>query len=185
MEKPSAMEVMMKAYKESGGEVVDLPVEHGELPGITLEQFRWWGENMNTPKLYRMWHPEDHISHEMKTTTDKNGNAVTMLYAEEKIGDYSASVLRIRMGDPNASPVSPTYKPMTNGTMLGPDDEEIGGVYHECEETPGGMKMHSTFRMPARIPKEYLDALYQHSRTEMANLTKFLPKLYAEATGKK
>jgi hypothetical protein len=184
-EKPSAIEAMMKAYEESNGEYVDLTVEHGELPGITLEQFRWWGINMHTPELYRMWHPQDHISHQMKTETDKNGNTVTMLYAEEKIGDYSASMLRIRMEDPDASPVRRVYKPMASGTMLGPDDEEIGGVYHECEETPSGLKMHSTFRLPARIPQEFLDAMYRHSKTEMANLPKFLPKLYAEATGNK
>ena len=184
-QKPKALDVILKAYAESGGEIVDVPVEHGEIKGVTLEQFRWWGFNMHTPERYRMWHPQDHISHEARTETDKDGNTVTVLYAEERIGEYGASMLRLRMEDPESSPVSRTYKPMASGTMLGPDDEVIGGVYHEYEETPDGLKMHSTFRLPAKTPREFQQAIHDHSITEMATLPRFLPELYARETGGK
>lgn len=181
-EKPSALEVLMKAYEESNGKYVDLVVEHGELAGITVEHLKWWGIVMNDPINYRMWHPEDHISHEAKTMTDKNGKVVSILYAEEKVGDYSASVLRLRQEAPDSAPVKQIYKPLATNTMLGINDEEIGGIYHEFQPTPNGMIMRSTFRLPAKTPKKFLDAMYKHSKTEMGNFPKFLPELYAKAT---
>ena len=107
------------------------------------------------------------------------------MYAEEKVGDYSASILRLRPEEPNSAPVKQIYQPLASNTMLGPNDEEIGGVYHEFEPTPNGMIMRSTFRLPAKTPRKFLDAMYQHSKEEMANFPKFLPELYAKATGKK
>lgn len=178
--KPSALEVWMKAYEESNGEYIDLVVEHGELAGITMEHLKWWGTYMNDPVRYKMWHPEDHISHRIKTMTDKDGKVVSIMYAEERIGDYGASVLRLRQEDPDSSPVHQVYKPVATNTALGPNDEVIGGVYHECEPSANGMLMRSTFRLPAKTPQEFLDAMYEHSKTEMGNLPKFLPELYAK-----
>ena len=185
-EKPSGLDVLMKAYRESNGEYINLSVEHGELPGLRPELMAWWGEHMDNPEFYKMWHPEDHFTHDIETITDKDGNTVTMMYAEERVSPYAASILRLRQEDPESSPVSPrTYKPFASSTMLGPDDEVIGGIYHEAEVTPAGMKIHSTFRFPAKTPREFLDAMARHSKTEMGNFPKFLPDLYARETGKK
>lgn len=183
--KPNVLEVIMKAYEESNGEYIDMVVEHGELRGITMEHLKFWGEYMNEPANYKMWHPEDHISHDIKTVTDKDGGVGIYMYAEEKIGDYPASILRLRQEEPDSAPVKQVYKPLATNTMLGPNEEVIGGIYHEAEATPNGMIMRSTFRLPARIPNDFLDAMHKHSKEEMGNFPKFLPELYAKETGKK
>jgi hypothetical protein len=64
---------------------------------------------------------------------------------------------------------------MATNTLLGPEDEEIGGVYHECRPTPNGMLMRYTFCLPAKTPKSLLEAIGEHSKTEMGNFPKFLP----------
>lgn len=176
--KDTVLDVLMKAYEESEGGYVDLVVEHGELNGITLEHLKWWGQSMNDPVRYKMWHPEDHISHYVETLIDKNGKAVNVMYAEEKIGEYASSTLRLRQEAPDSAPVHQIYEPMATNTLLGPEDEEIGGVYHECRPTPNGMLMRSTFRLPVKTPKSLLEAICEHSKTEMGNFPKFLPQLY-------
>jgi hypothetical protein len=185
-ENPSVLDVLMRAYEESKGEYVDMVVEHGELPGITMEHLAWWGAHMNDPVNYKMWHPEDHISHHVETVTDKDGNVVKFMHAEESIGEYPAGVLRLRQEAPDSAPVKQVYKPLASSTSLGPNGEALGGVYHECEPTPNGIIMRSTFRLPAKTPKKFLDAMYEHSQTEMGNFPKFLPELYAKdkASGK-
>ena len=179
-ENPSVLDVLIRAYEESNGEYVDMVVEHGELPGITMEHLEWWGTHMNDPVNYKMWHPKDHISHRVERVTDKDGNVVSFMYAEESIGDYTASVLRLRLEDPDSAPVQQVYKPLASSTSLGPNDEVLGGVYHEYEPTPNGIIMRSTFRLPAKTPNKLLDAMYEHSKTEMGNFPKFLPGLYAK-----
>lgn len=180
-ENPSVLDVLMTAYKESNGEYLDMVVEHGELPGITMDHLAWWGTHMNDPVNYKKWHPEDHISHHVETITDNSGKFANFMLAEESIGKYPASVLRLRQEDPDSAPVQQIYKPLASSTSLGPNDEVLGGIYHECEPTANGVIMRSTFRLPAKTPKKFLDALYEHSKTEMGNFPKFLPELYAKA----
>jgi hypothetical protein len=184
-EKPAALEVLMKAYRESNGEYVDVVVEHGELEGITTGHLKWWGENLNNPEYYKMWHPEDHLTHDIRNETDKNGNTVSVMYAEERVSPYGASKLRLRQDPPDSAPVKQVYPPLATNTMLGPNDEVLGGIYHEFQPTSTGMIMRSTFRMPSKTPQEYQEAMARHSKTEMGNFPKFLPELYARETGRK
>lgn len=179
--KPGALEVMMKAYRESNGEYIDVVVDHGELPGITIEHLKLWDTYIHVPEYYKMWHPKDHISHSIKTVKEKNGQTVTYMYAEERIGDYSASKMCLRKEPVESAPVKQIYQPVATNTSLGPDGEILGGVYHEIKPTAKGMIMRSTFRVPAKTPKEYIEAMRKHSLEEMANFPKFLPELYKKA----
>jgi len=66
---------------------------------------------------------------------------------------------------------------------LSPDDKQLIFVCHEFKETPEGIKMRSTFRLPAKTPKRFVEALRKHNRSEMGNFPKFLPKLYKSEKG--
>jgi len=178
--KPSAIEVLMKAYQESNGKYVDIVVEHGELAGITVEHLKLWDTYINETVYYRMWHPKDHISHSVKTVTEGNGKIITYMYAEEKIGDYGPCVMCLRKEPPESAPVKQVYQPLATNTNLGPNGEVLGGTYHEFQPTAKGMIMRSTFRLPAKTPKEYIEALRNHSFEEMGNFPKILPDLYTK-----
>jgi hypothetical protein len=80
-EKISVVDIIMKAHRESKGEFVDLVVEHGELAGIKVGHLIWWGKHMKDPGLYKLWHPQDHISHRAETITDNNGKTTVILIA--------------------------------------------------------------------------------------------------------
>jgi len=181
-QKSSALEVVMKAYRESNGKYIDIVVEHGELTGLKVEHMKLWDEYIHIPKYYKMWHPKDHISHSMKTVKEKNGETVTYMYAEERIGDYGASKMCLRKEPVDSAPVKQIYQPVATNTSLGPNGEILGGVYHEMQPTATGIIMRSTFRLPAKTPKEYIEAVRKHSLEEMGNFPKFLPELYEKAT---
>ena len=52
-EYPNVLDVIMKAYEESEGKYMDMVVEHGELPGLTIEHLGWWGIHLNNPVNYK------------------------------------------------------------------------------------------------------------------------------------
>ena len=158
---PSVMEVLLKAFTESNGKTVNLGIEHPELPGLTLEMLRWWSINRNDLR-YKMWCPEDHISFKWEVPPSEGQDAGAIERAEEKIGEFPASVLRIQHGR----------------GILGPNDETIARIHHESTETPNGIIMRSTFTFPAKTPKRFLDAMRKHCLAEMGHLPEFLPSLY-------
>ena len=181
---PSVMDVLVKAYEESNGETVDLIVEHGELRGVTPEMFEWWGANINDSSRYRNWYPEDHISFKWEIPPSKGQVAASMLHAEEKIGEFPASVLHIRFEDPDSLSIPTIYRHCDGGScILGPDRKAIAWLCHEYEETPDGIKMRSTFRFPAKTPQRFLDAMRKHCKGEMGRLPEFLPELYRQNVG--
>ncbi len=178
-----AMQVLLEAFEESGGEYVDLVVEHDELPGITPEMFQWWGANINDSERYQMWCPEDHVSFEWELPPAKAGRTGAVQQAEEKIGEFPASVLRIRREDPDSLEIRRKYAVYRVGAILGPDDKPVSWVSHEFEEGSSGMKMRSTFRLPAKTPQRFLDAMHEHCKKEMGHLPEFLPGLYRRNAG--
>jgi hypothetical protein len=180
--KPDAIDVVMQAYRESNGAYIDVVVEHGLLPGLKIEHLKLWDDYIHIPKYYKMWHPKDHISHSMKTV-EENGKPVTYMYAEERIGDYGASKMCLRKEPVDSAPVKQKYKPVATNTSIGPGGETLGGVYHEMQPTDTGIIMRTTFRLPAKIPKDYVEAMKKHSLEEMANFPKFLPELYGKRAG--
>lgn len=179
-ENANVLDVLIKAFEESKGETVDLIVEHEELRGVTLEMFQWWGANVNNSNRYRMWCPEDHISFEWVVPPDEGRRVGSIQHAEEKIGEFPASVLRIRGEDPNSLSIPKLHRNFRGSSILGLDDKPIAWIFHEYEETSNGIKMRSTFRFPAKIPQRFLDAMRKHCKTEMGHLLEFLPDLYRQ-----
>ena len=178
---PSVMELLINAFEESKGETVDLIVDHGVLRGVTPEMFRWWGVNINDSNRYRMWYPEDHISFKWEVPPRGGKRIESIVNAEEKIGEFPASVLRIQHTEPDSFPIPPTYKNFNGGgNILGPDDKPVAWLCHEFEETPDGISLRSTFRFPSKTPEKFLEAMHKHCKGEMGHLTEFLPKLYSQ-----
>ena len=182
-ENANVLDVLVKAFEASKGKTVDLVVEHGELRGVTPEMFQWWGVNINDSIRYRMWCPEDHISFEWEVPPSEDRRVAPIQRAEEKIGEFPASVLRLRRESPHSLPIPTIYGHFRGSGILGPDDKPIAWVCHEFEETPNGIKVRSTFRFPAKTPQRFLDAMRKHSKTEMGHLPEFLPELYRQNVG--
>jgi hypothetical protein len=182
-ENPSVLEVMAKAFETSRGKTVDLVVEHEELSGVTLEMCKWWSNNITSSFRYRMWHPHDHISFEWEVPPSEDPNVKSIQRAEEGFGEFPASVLRIRYEDPKTLYIPTVYEIVAGGCLLGPGDKPISWMCHEFKDTPKGLKVRSTFRLPADIPQQFIDALRRHSKEENARLTEFLPELYRQNVG--
>lgn len=179
---PKVLDVLMKAFEESNGETVDLVVDHEELRGVTPQMFQWWGVNVNDSSRYQMWCPGDHLSFEWEVPPSKSSGVASIRRIAENIGEFPASVLRLRREDPHSLPFSTTYKHFRGSSILSPDDKPIACLCHEFEETPNGMKMRSTFRFPAKTPQRFLDAMRDHCKREMGHLPEFLPELYGQNT---
>jgi hypothetical protein len=162
---PTVMEVLLKAFVESKGETVDVVIEHPELCGVTSEMLSWWDSFERDIVYYKMWCPEDHVSFEWEVRPGEEGKGGIGL-AEERIGEFPASVLRLRLGDGGWT------------EFIGPNEEPIAWLRHDRKKTPNGTKMKSTFRFPARTPLRFLDAMRKHCLTEMGHLPEFLPSLY-------
>jgi len=179
----SVPEVVEKAYTTSEGKTVDIVVDHEELPGVTLEMTRWWSDNITTSGRYRMWHPKDHVSFEWEIPPGTDPSIKSIQRAEEAMGDIPAGVLRIRYEDPKNLDIPTVYDIVAAGCQLGPNDEPVSWMCHEFQDTPKGLKIRSTFRLPADIPKKFVDALRKHSEEENAQLASFLPELYRRNVG--
>ena len=171
-----------KAAKKPEPEYIYLVVNH-ELRGVTPEMILWWGGHIDNSERYRLWHPEDHISFEWEVPPSKSGHFGAIHVAEEKIGRSPPIKIRIRYVDPATSPIRTTYPYVAAGCSLGPNDEPRGWSCHELKPEPWGTRMRSTFRLPANIPKEALEALRRHNIREMGRLPEFLPELYRKETG--
>jgi hypothetical protein len=182
-EHPSVLEVIVRAFETSKGKTVDVVIEHEELPGVTLEMCQWWGANINDSTRYRMWHPEDHISFEWEVPPSEDPNVKSIERVEEGFGEFSPSVLRIRHEDPKILDIPTVYEVVVGGCQLGPGDKPISWMCHEFKDTPKGLKVRSTFRLPADIPQQFIDALRRHSKEENERLAEFLPELYKQNVG--
>ena len=165
---PSVMDVLCKAFDESGGETVDLFVEHEVLPGVKAEMMDWWIVNQEQGSRYHDWYPQDHVSCDYEHPT----SGETLCVVVESIGEFAASPLRIRPEDP------PGWSSISDG-----DDRRVAWIHEEMEDTPGGVKLRSTFRLPAKTPRQFLDAMRRHNIEEMARLSEFLPELYRQSVG--
>ena len=177
------MDVLSKAFEASGDKTIDLVIDHGELSGINLKMLEWWYVHPHDTAIYKMWHPRDHVSFEWVIPPGKDSKLRYMLHSKEAIGEFPASVLRIRGEDPEKSPVPATYKYFDWSSILGEGDRAIAIIFHEHEATQKGVKMRSVFRFPAKTPEKFLDAMRKHSVAEMENLKKILPVLYKQHVG--
>jgi hypothetical protein len=172
------LDVLTGAFNQSEGKTIDLVVNHEVLKGITPEMFKWWSPHIDDTKRYQMWCPQDHVSFKWEIPPGKDNPAGAIQQAEEKIGDYPASVLRIRYENPKDCPFTRIYQHFGWGCILGPSSKPVTLVCHECEETSEGLRLRSTFRLPAKTPEKFIQALRKHNLMEMGQLVQFLPELY-------
>jgi len=171
--------VMFLMARLSRGRTVDVVIDH-ELEGVTPEMLNWWWMNMGDTERYKLWHPADHISARWEVSPQDDPLRSTQV-ACEKIGGIP-TVLRIRVKDPTEILASQTYSHAMGGCVLDNKDNPVVFVVHEYESVPDGpLKMRSTFRVPARAPKLFREAIRKHNREEMAQFPVFLPKLYSES----
>ncbi|MFX1479308.1 MAG: DAPG hydrolase family protein [Promethearchaeota archaeon] len=161
-------------FKSSKGKTVDLVVVH-KLPGVTPEMIDWWWNNINSTERYKLWHPEDHKSFEWEVPPEK-GHFGAIQRIVENIG--LSTMLRIRWEDPNSSPIPIEYSHAILGSSLDHEDKPMSWILHEYEEFENGTKLRTTFRLPAKTPKPFIEALRKHNIEEIAEFTKFLPELY-------
>jgi hypothetical protein len=171
-----------KAFEKLESETVDLIVEH-ELYGITPEMLDWWWWNMVDSRYYQLWHPKDHISIEWEVPPTKRRLVGAIRNVEERIVEFPARKLRIRIEDPASSPIMATYNHVNATSIIGPDDKPVVWITHEYKVESYGTRMRSTFRLSKNTPQQFINALRQHNKEEMGRFPEFLPELYRQNVG--
>jgi len=166
--------MMEQILKRSKGKTIDLVVDH-ELYGVTPEMIDWWWDNIDTSERYKLWHPEDHKSFEWEVSP-KEEHVGAIQRIVENIG--LPTMLRIRWEDPSQSPIPIEYSHALVGSTLDHDDRPMSWLLHEYEPFENGTKLRTTFRLPAKVPKPFIEALRKHNLEEIGEFTNFLPKLY-------
>ena len=151
-------DILVRAFEVSEGKTVDLVVDQ-EVRGVTPEMFQWWTTQIAT--RYTIWFPQAHLSAKIEMPP---GDGPPTIIIEENIGEFY-TVFRCL----------PTEEGLT---MLTPDDKPMGGLIHQPEPSPTGIKLHSVFTFPAKTPQRFLDDMRQHCKDEMQDLPRFLPELY-------
>lgn len=169
------------AKKGTEQEYIDIVIDH-ELRGVLPEMIDWWFLNMVEPRFYKLWHPWDHISIEWEVPPTKkmakNRNIGAIHVAIEKIGSPQVQRLRVKIIDPDTSPIKATYSHRRAVSNLGADDKIVGWILHEYEAAPYGTRFRSTFRRPGNTPKQAIEALRKHNKEEIGQFPVFLPELY-------
>ena len=171
--------IMEQILKRSKGKTIDLVVDH-ELPGVTPEMIDWWWDNIDSSDRYKLWHPDDHKSFEWEISP-KQGHVGAIQRIVENIG--LPTMLRIRWEDPSSSPIPIEFSHALVGSTLDSEDKPITWLLHEYEQIENGTKLRTTFRLPAKAPKPFIEALRKHNIEEIGEFTNFLPALYEESKG--
>lgn len=165
----------------SKSETKDLVVNH-EIPGVTPEMIDTWWFIMSDTETYKLWHPKDHFWAKLEIQEEK-GKTTFIQHVLENIGGIP-SLLHIRAEDPNSITILKEYSHVFAGSSLNESGIPYAWIVHQYEKMPGGTKMRSTFRIPVKSPGFFVKALRRHNIEEMAQYSKFLPKLYKEIIGK-
>ena len=157
-------------------ETIDLVVVH-ELPGVTPEMIDWWWDNIDSSERYKLWHPKDHESFEWEISP-KKGHIGAIQRIVENIG--FPTKLRIRWEDPKSSSIPIEYSHALVGSVINDENKPLSWLLHEYEQIEKGTKLRTTFRLPAKTPKSFIEALRKHNIEEITEFSNFLPKLYEE-----
>ena len=168
--------IMEQIPKNSKRKTIDLVVDH-ELFGVTPEMIDWWWDNIDATDRYKLWHPEDHESFEWEVSP-KEGHVGAIQRVVEKVG--VSATMRIRWEDPSQSPIPIEYSHALVASTIDHNDKPMSWLLHEYKEFEKGTKLRSTFRLPARIPKPFIEALRKHNLEEIGEFENFLPELYNE-----
>ena len=159
----------------SKSETKDLIVDH-EIPGVTPEMIDAWWFIMSDTKNYKLWQPKDHFWARFEIK-EENGKTTFIQHVLENIGGIP-SLLHIRAEDPNTISIARNYSHVFTGASLNSAGIPYAWIVHQYEEMPGGTKMRSTFRIPAKAPGFFVSALKKHNLEEMGEFSRFLPELY-------
>ncbi|MFX1557009.1 MAG: DAPG hydrolase family protein [Promethearchaeota archaeon] len=173
-------ELMEQILKDSKGETIDLIVDH-ILFGITPEMIDWWWDHIDTTERYKFWHPKDHISFQWEISP-KKGHIGAIHRVIENIG--IPTMLRIRWEDPDNSPIPIEYDHALSASILNRADNPTSWLLHEYESIENGTKIRTTFRLPAKIPKQFIEALRKHNKEEIGEFVNFLPNLFEKNKNK-
>lgn len=165
--------------KRSKGETKDLVIDH-ELLGVTPEMIDTWWVIMSDTDRYKLWHPKDHVWAELEVK-EEGGQTILIQHVLEKIGGVP-SLLNLRLEDPETLSIPKDYSHVVAGSLLDLSGTPYAWTLHQYEEMPGGTRMRSTFRIPAKAPGFFVKGLRKHNKEEMGQFPKFLPELYKEIT---
>ncbi len=166
--------VMRVTAARSRGETRDLVIEH-DIAGVTPEMIDWWWDHIDDSGRYALWHPGAHISFTWEV--EKEGHVGRVHRVVERIGPFPV-MLRIRWEETGAVPVPLEYGHVNTACTIDPAGRSLSWLVHQYEAAPGGTRMRSTFRVPARTPAWFESGLARHNREEMSAFTVFLPELY-------
>ena len=173
-----------------------------EMPKCSGRMVQSWFEDLRTTEQYKSWFPEEHIY--FRTNRPKQTRSIIgdTQIIHERLGTDAVLKLKLKFRDPSElldtdrfSEQGITAAVLARG---GPQHLPLwtGNVLHLVHDTDQGCVMRSRFWMgdvsPAipvlsgLIRKDMtsdaaLTGLYEHCKTEMANLAGLLPALYSEA----
>jgi hypothetical protein len=152
----------------------DFVIDH-EIPGVTPKMIDTWWFIMSETERYRLWHPKDHYWANLEIR-EEGGKTIMIQHVLEKIGGIP-SLLHIRAEDPDTLSIPREYSHVFAGSSLNSAGVPYAWILHQYEEMPGGTRMRSTFRIPAKTPGFFVKGLRRHNQEEMSQFTKFLPEL--------
>jgi len=165
---------MERIARKSGSATIDLIVDH-ELTGVTPEMIDWWWDNIDNTERYKLWHPKDHKSF-IWENPPINGHVGTVQNVIETV--KFPTLLRIRWEDINSIPIIAEYKNVLAASVLNRNNIPIAWLLHEYEPIQNGTGLRSTFRLPAKSPPWFINALRTHNIGEISEFQNFLPELY-------
>ena len=165
--------------KKSNNETIDLIVEH-ELSRVSPEMIDWWWDHIDNSERYRLWHPKDHKSFEWEVSPGNVKGHVGAIHHVVETIEGRPTTLRIRWENPDSIPIKAEFKHKNAASVLNNKDKPISWVLHEYRSIPNGTHLRSTFRLPAQVPKSFIEHLRKHNIEEIGYFTEFLPKLYEE-----
>ena len=171
-----SFEVMEEIARMSKSETIDLIVDH-ELKGVNPEMIDWWWGHIDNTERYKLWHPKDHISFKWeKPPEEGHFGAIHCVIETVKV----PTMLRIRWEDPSSIPIKVSYSHAAAGSVLDSNDKPLTWILHEYDSIDDGIRLRTTFRLPAKSPRWFLKALRKHNIEEIGEFTNFLPSLYEE-----
>jgi hypothetical protein len=166
--------IMDRYARKSEGKTIDLIMDH-ELPNVTPEMLDWWWDHIDTTARYKLWHPKDHKSFRWVTAPDQPHIGKIQEVIETIKG--IPTLLRIRWEDPAKNLIPTSYDHILFASILNRKDESIAWLVHEYQSIANGIRVRSTFRLPAKTPQWFLRGLSKHNLEEMAQFSEFLPSL--------
>jgi hypothetical protein len=165
-----------------------------DMPGCTAAMWDWWfGWHSYEDKRYVIWHPLAHekaamVRDQEDATTDKAKYIGNCSIITENVGAARLENSAVNFVDPSELGFD-TSELAKAGTAIcaylgyQPWDDSMGHFVHFFRDRSGGCEQRSRFYLkdaPEALGRE----LIPHCVEEYGHLASFLPRLYAEVTGR-